>query len=191
MLSDYKCLALNSDYKPLSIYPISLMNPQEALKVVMRGKATVVEEYDRVIQSANHSIRIPKVIAMNTWVDMYAKPKFCRRSIFLRDRFKCQYCGDKFTTDELTFDHLIPRAQGGKTAWDNIVTACASCNALKRDQMPNFSGKKGKAGGGLRPFKMPRQPSSMELMIAGLELLDEDVKEDFKDYLYWMTELDE
>ena len=56
---------------------------------------------------------------------------------FLRDRFTCQYCGER---EELTFDHVIPRSKGGQTTWENVVAACSPCNLRKRDRLPHEAG---------------------------------------------------
>ena len=181
-----KCLVLNANWLPLAVYPLSLITGQEAVKAVYRGRATVAEEWDDVFRSPSREIRVPKVIALNEFVPIAASPKFCRRSILLRDHFKCQYCGERFDSQELTFDHVIPRANGGETRWDNILTACVPCNTAKRSRPANWSGKKGQ---GLRPLKAPRQPTTMELLRAGLEFIDPEVQESFGSWLYWSAEL--
>lgn len=56
--------------------------------------------------------------------------------VFARDRFRCQYCGGRFSISELTRDHVIPRAQGGTTIWENVTTACKDCNHKKADRTP-------------------------------------------------------
>jgi 5-methylcytosine-specific restriction endonuclease McrA len=62
--------------------------------------------------------------------------KFSRLNIYTRDRFTCQYCGAQLLAEDLTFDHVVPRAAGGRTAWDNIVTACVPCNSRKANRTP-------------------------------------------------------
>ena len=71
--------------------------------------------------------------------------------ILLRDEYKCQYCGSEFASEDLTFEHVVPRASGGQTVWENILTACIPCNARKGAQHVNWSARKG-----MRPFKPPR-----------------------------------
>lgn len=105
----------------------------------------------------------------------------------LRDKFSCQYCGEQFSSAELTYDHVIPRSAGGRTVWDNILTCCVACNTKKQAQMPKWNAKKGHP---LRPLKPPRQPTSHELLQAGLEFLDSSIKEDFGSFLYWEQELE-
>lgn len=190
MPQSLRTLVLNSDFRPLSVWPLSFMSPQEAIKTVYRDRAVVVEEWDEVFRSPSIEIRVPKVIALRHYAPVSASPKFCRRSIFLRDRFRCQYCGHKFEAQDLTFDHVIPRAAGGKTEWGNILTACVDCNSAKKDTLPNHSGRKGKRGDLLRPLKQPRQPTTSELLRAGMECMDPVIAEDFASWLHWNVPLD-
>ena len=182
-----KCLILNSDWRPLATYPLSIIPAQDALVTVLRDRATVVDEWEAVFRSPSTTMRVPRVIALRHYAHIAAEPKFCRRSILLRDRFKCQYCGQRFRSEELTFDHVIPRSAGGRTEWTNILTACIACNSRKRNLLPNYSGRKGSDE--LRPLKAPRQPTSQELLRAGLEFLDPAVRADFGGFLYWNAEL--
>lgn len=190
MSAALRTLVLNADYRPLCVWPLSFMTAQEAIKTVYRDRAAVVEEWDAVFRSATKQIRVPKVIALRHYAPIESAPKFCRRSILLRDRFRCQYCGEKFDASDLTFDHVIPRSAGGKTEWTNILTACVAHNSAKRDQMPQYSGRKGKRGTLLRPLKAPRQPTTAELLRAGLECLDPTIKEDFASWLHWNVPLE-
>lgn len=181
-----RTLVLNADFRPLSTWPLSLVTGQEAVKAVFRGRATIVEEWDAVFRSPSMEMYVPKVIALHEYAPVSAAPKFCRRSILLRDGFRCQYCGNQLGSSELTFDHVVPRAMGGRTEWTNILTACVGCNKLKRDRPADWSGRK---GSGLRPLKAPRQPTTMELLRAGLKFLDPEIKESYGDWLYWSSEL--
>ncbi len=181
-----RTLVLNANYLPMAVYPLSLITGQEAVKAVFRGRATVVEEWEEVFRSPSREIRVPRVVALNEFVSVSSAPKFCRRSILLRDRFRCQYCGERFESHDLTFDHVVPRAEKGQTIWTNILSCCVECNKRKRDHPANWSGRK---GGGLRPLKAPRQPTTMELLRAGLEFIDPITKEDFGSWLYWSSEL--
>jgi 5-methylcytosine-specific restriction endonuclease McrA len=182
------CLKLNADYRPLATYPLSLTTVRKAIEGLVKETMDVVEEWGGVFRSPSASYPVPKVVVLRTYAPIYSEPKFCRRSILLRDRFRCQYCGQRFESHELTYDHVIPRAAGGKTEWDNIVSSCLKCNSLKADQLPNYSGRRG-ARGSLRPLKAPRRPSTAELLRAGLEFLPTDLREDFGSFLYWNAEL--
>jgi 5-methylcytosine-specific restriction endonuclease McrA len=185
-------LVLNSDYRPLSTYPLSTKPVRKAVENVVKQKVDIVDDWGLVFRSPSITIPMPRVVVLRTYAPIYGEPKFCRRSIFLRDRFSCQYCGHRFESHELTYDHVIPRAKGGKTVWDNVVAACIPCNALKRDQTANHSGRRGvlRADGRLRPLKDPRQPTSSELLRAGMEFLPLSVRDDFGSWLYWNAELD-
>lgn len=183
-----RTLVLNADFRPLHTFPLSIVTAQEAVLTVCRDRASVVEEWDQVFRSPSTEMRVPKVIALRDYAHVDAQPKFCRRSILLRDRFKCQYCGEQFSPAELTFDHVVPKSAGGQTVWNNILTACIPCNSRKRNTPANFSGRKGVVSE-LRPLKAPRQPTSTELLRSGLQFLDPAVRADFASYLYWNAEL--
>lgn len=179
-------LVLNADYRPLCVYPLSLRPAQKGVGAVVRGKAEAIENWPDLIRSPTIEMFVPKTIVLKKFAHIYATPKFCRRSVLLRDHSSCQYCGETFPASELTFDHVIPRSAGGQTVWDNILMACVACNARKRAQPADWSGRKGK---GLRPLKQPRQPTSMELMKAGMSLIDPVIIETWHDWLYWSAEL--
>lgn len=185
-----KTLVLNADYRPLSTWPLSLITAQEAVSALWRERITVVEEWPNAFfRSPSTTIPVPKIVALREYAPITGDPKFCRRSILLRDRFNCQYCGERYPASDLTYDHVIPRSKGGKTTWTNIVTACLRCNGQKSNNLPNYSGRKGVAGS-LRPLKVPRRPTNSELLAAGLEFLPNDIREDFGSALYWGVELD-
>src|SRR4051794_29424458 len=127
-------LVLNADCRPLSYYPLSLWSWQDAIKAVFLERVNIVSEYDRVVRSPSHELRLPSVVSLKTYVKPARTPAFTRFNVFLRDRFTCQYCG---ADNDLTFDHLVPRSKGGHTTWDNVVTACSSCNLLKGGHLPH------------------------------------------------------
>ena len=134
-----KCpaLVLNADYRPLSYYPLSLWCWQDSVKSVFLDRVTIVSNYDRVIRSPSFNMKLPSVIALKHFVSSQSNPNFTRFNVFLRDKFSCQYCGSGY---ELTFDHLLPRSRGGKTNWDNVVTACSNCNVQKGGRLLSNSG---------------------------------------------------
>lgn len=187
-----RTLVLNADYQPLSTWPLSLIPVENAIHALCRDRVVVVETWDEVFRSPSTEIRAPKVVALKHYAPVFGEPKFCRRNVLLRDRFCCQYCGEKRPSHELTFDHVIPRSRGGRTTWENILTACVDCNSRKGALEPNFSGRRGVAGndGRMRPLKVPRRPTSAELFRLGLELLPDDIREDFGSWLYWSTSLE-
>lgn len=177
----YQTLVLNADCRPLSTWPLSLIPAQDAIHALYRDRVNVIETWDAVFRSPSTEIKIPKVVALRNYVKISASPKFCRRSILLRDRFRCQYCGRQFPSNELTFDHFIPRAHGGTTIWENILTACIDCNTAKSNSHAHAAK--------VKPRSYPRRPTTAELLRAGLEFLSNDIREDFGSWLYWETEL--
>jgi 5-methylcytosine-specific restriction endonuclease McrA len=129
-------LVLNQNYEPLNV-----CNTRRALVLVDGGKAEVLEHAVGHIFTPSRSIPWPSVIRL---VYMIKRPRprvrLTRREIFLRDHYTCQYCGIK--TRDLTIDHVIPRHRGGRHTWENLVSACRSCNhrkggkALEEARMP-------------------------------------------------------
>ena len=129
-------LVLNADYQPLSYFPLSLWNWQEAIKAIFLDRVAVVSHYERSIRSPGFELRLPSVVALKQYIPQDRRPPFTRFNVFLRDRFSCQYCQKPFPANELTFDHLVPRSRGGRTAWTNILTACTRCNLRKGNRLP-------------------------------------------------------
>ena len=175
-------LVLNADFRPLSYFPLSLWPWQEAVKAVFLDRVNIVANYDRTVHSPSFRMRLPSVISLKTYVHTGHRPAFTRFNVFLRDRFSCQYCGDRFPTQELTFDHVIPRSRGGRTTWDNVVSACSDCNLTKSNRLPKESG--------MFPRRRPVQPSTYQLQQHGRAFPPNYLHEGWRDFLYWDTELD-
>lgn len=175
-LSAYPALVLNADYRPLSLYPLSLMGVEDSIRAAFKGTVNVLATYDRVMRSPSTEMKIPSVVALKVYQRPPERPSFTRFNVFLRDRFRCQYCGEKFRGNDLTFDHVIPRCRGGKTEWTNITSACSSCNTDKDDQI-------------IVPRQAPFEPTLGDLMKAAREFPPNHCHETWLDFLYWDTEL--
>ncbi|CAN95762.1 HNH endonuclease [Sorangium cellulosum] len=116
---------------------------QTAVTMSFLGKVEVIEVYDDVIRSPSLSIKAPAVVRLKRpTLGMKRGVKFSRLNVLLRDGFRCQYCGVQKVARELNYDHVIPRVQGGKTVWDNIVASCYACNSAKRGRTPEQAGMK-------------------------------------------------
>ena len=100
------------------------------------------ESYYKV-KGTNYSIALPEVIVSTSFNRLPERQvKYSRQSVFSRDKFTCAYCGKIFKVSDLTVDHIIPRAQGGKTEWDNVIASCFKCNQNKADRTPRQAGLK-------------------------------------------------
>lgn len=93
------------------------------------------------IHTINLQIRVPEIIILALYNEVPKKEVvFSRRNIYKRDRFTCQYCGEQPGSEELTIDHILPRAKGGKSSWENCVLACVECNRAKANRTPAEAG---------------------------------------------------
>ena len=178
----YPALVLNADFRPLSYFPLSLWSWQDSIKAVFLDRVNILNEYDRAIHSPSCEMKLPSVIALKEYVHLDRRPAFTRFNVFLRDRFQCQYCGDDFRSEDLTFDHVRPRSRGGRTCWTNIVTACQSCNLRKGNRMPQECA--------MHPLTPPEQPAAYKLQEHGRGFPPNFLHESWNDYLYWDTELE-
>lgn len=121
----HSVLVLNHNYEPLNI-----CNMKRAIVLVLTGKAEVLEAYERSISTSQQHYDAPSVIRLDYMIRRpRPRVKLCRREIFIRDNYTCQYCGTR--TGDLTIDHVIPRSRGGGHSWENLVSACRVCNHRK------------------------------------------------------------
>jgi len=142
-------LVLNASFEPLHI-----VTWQKAIQLLFQGKVEVIEESDREVKTVRLTIRVPAVLRLLNYVPLTRKKqlvRFSRSNIFVRDQNQCQYCGEKFPKTQLTLDHIVPVVQGGKKGWENIVTACKTCNQKKGGRTPTQAG--------MRLIRKPRQPN--------------------------------
>ncbi len=103
------------------------------------------------------------------------KVKFSRVNVYARDKFSCCYCGAKGQMKDFTFDHVVPRSQGGKTVWENIVTCCKRCNSKKDSRTPQQAG--------MTLLRKPVQPEW--LPAVKIKINQEYCPEAWREYLYW------
>ena len=178
----FPALVLNADFRPLSYFPLSLWSWQDAVKAVFLDRVSVLSEYDTRVRSPSVSMRLPSVIALKDYIPSARRPAFTRFNVFLRDGFGCQYCGDRRPAHDLTFDHVVPRSRGGRTTWENVVTACADCNLRKGSRLPRECA--------MFPRRHPRQPTTWELQDQGRGFPPNYLHQSWRDYLYWDTELE-
>ena len=115
------------------------------------------------------NVRVSAIVSVSATVCI------SRFNVFLRDKFSCQYCGSK---KDLTFDHLLPRAHGGETTWENIVTACSMCNVKKGGKLLKHSG--------MKPKNYPKVPTMADLDKCGRSFPPNFLHESWMDFLYWI-----
>ena len=179
LLNKRAALVLNADYRPLSYYPLSLWCWQDAVKAAYMERVDIVAQYDKFVHSPTIKIKIPSVVVLKDYVKPQKSVAFTRFNLFLRDEFKCQYCGKR---GELTFDHVVPRVQGGRTCWENVVSACAPCNLRKGGRLLSEIG--------LEPHRRPKIPTNKQLQKNGRAFPPNYLHKSWRDFLYWDAELD-
>lgn len=175
----HPALVLNADFRPLSYMPLSLWPWQEAVKAAFLQRVIVIAEYDQVVHSPSLEMRLPSVVVLKDFVRPARTSAFTRFNLFLRDEFTCQYCGTK---GEMTFDHVIPRARGGLTTWENVVASCSPCNLYK--------GSKTLKQAGMALEHAPIRPAPMKLQNNGRKFPPNYLHDSWMDYLYWDAELE-
>jgi len=169
-------LLLNATYEPLRV-----ISWQRAIRLLTLGKVEVLEETDREIRSVSFVIRLPSVVRLLRMIRPRRQPlKFSRQNIYLRDNFRCQYCGSRVSSQDLNLDHVIPRSLGGKTSWENIVTCCVPCNVRKGGSAPEAVGMRLIS----RPVKPDRLPG------LAITIRWHNAPDSWRDYLYWNAELE-
>jgi 5-methylcytosine-specific restriction endonuclease McrA len=139
------------------------------------------DEYDW-IHTVRFAIAVPRIIRLLGYDKLPRQDvKFNRRNIYARDSNRCQYCGKKFSTTELSLDHVLPKSQGGKTTWDNIVCCCVKCNVKKGGRTP----EQAHMHLIVKPTKPKRSP------VINIRLADERYSswKQFLDNAYWTVEL--
>lgn len=168
-------LVLDQGYQPHRI-----VSWQRAVTMLFAGKVEVVEEYDENIRSVSITIKMPAVVRLLRRIGGRNRPvKFSRINVMTRDKFKCQYCGRKLPMSKLSYDHVMPRCQGGKTTWENIVTACYPCNDRKASSTPEQAG--------MRLLSKPYRPKSLPFMAFCVST--DSIPDAWATWIYWQGSL--
>ena len=137
---------------------------------------------DDWVSTVNFYIAVPRIIRLLSYDRLPRNEvKFNRRNIYARDHNRCQYCGKKYRTSELSLDHIIPRALGGQADWANIVCACTSCNAKKGGRTPHQAN--------MKLIKKPARPKRNPLIHVHLNHQRYKSWKQFLDHAYWSVEL--
>ena len=188
-----------------SFYAVQITSWQRALSLVYLDHASVVDEDYKTysfddwrnlstmieshpagfINTPKFKIAIPEVIALKLYDRLPTTDvKFTRRNIYEHYGYRCCYCGKKFASHELNLEHVVPKSRGGKTGWENIVTACVPCNLRKADKMPLEAGMKLL----LKPSK-PKWRGNVSLILQSPVKMRASWQR-FIDTMYWNQELE-
>lgn len=197
-------LVLNADWTPLRVVPW-----ERAVTLLLEDKVSLVEAYaGRFIRSPSVGLPHPAVVVLRRYQAFRTRVRFNRQNVLARDSYTCQYCGvrpnrpsGKPDLAELTLDHVVPRARSidgrvrlgdgqvvSVTCWDNVVTACVSCNARKADRTPVEA---------RMPLRTrPRSPNGLDLV--WMAVLQVDIPDEWREWLpdgspwrdYWTAELE-
>ncbi len=133
-----KVLLLNADYTPLGV-----ISGKKAVKLMAKGKVEIVTATKVVIFNMERTVKflLPKILRLIKFIRALWKSKvpFNKRHILLRDDYTCAYCG-KRATSHMSIDHILPKAKGGKSTFENVVTSCVPCNQKKDNRTPSQAG---------------------------------------------------
>ena len=200
-------LLLNADYTPLKI-----VSWERAIVLLLEKKVSMVANYaDRIIHTgtADRVFEWPAVVALKKYSKIRMKVRFNRANVLARDGYQCLYCGNKPVTgagnprlDDLTIDHVVPRAHAVKgyvnhlktkqlipvTCWENVVSACSDCNGRKADRTPKQAG--------MTLLHFPHKPTPWDAV--RISVRKAHIPDEWKDYLpvdsgwrgFWDDELD-
>lgn len=147
-----------------------------------RSRAEFPADDDEFVRTVSCHIRVPRIIRLLAYDRLPRQMvKLNRRNIFARDENRCQYCGRRYPTSELSLDHVVPRSQGGQSTWTNLVCACVSCNVKKGGRRPE------EASMSLR--KRPVRPQRSPVIHLKLGNPKYQSWKTFLDNAYWDVEL--
>jgi 5-methylcytosine-specific restriction endonuclease McrA len=171
----------------VSYQPVARVEWETAIVWALEKIVEVVDEYpDKSINTVNWSVKMPSIVRFVKAIHRKKAIKFSRHNVYARDKGRCQYCNCKTQRHYFTYDHVLPRAQGGKTSWENVVVACVPCNQRKGGRTPE------QAGMHLRSH--PVKPKSLPNTLSSSMMYHPSMPDSWKDWLrsatYWDGSLD-
>lgn len=200
IMTKQRCLVLNKSWTPIKTIPLRravIMLFSEHNDGTPKARVIEPESYqaftwedwskmkplatDEAIQAANIRFKVPEIILLSRY-NKLPKPKvhFSRRNLYKRDEMTCQYCGKQPGSAELNIDHVIPRAQGGQSSWENCVLSCIPCNSKKANRQPHECG--------MKLLKTPKKPKMDMFKLDELS----DIPDSWNAFIseaYWSVEM--
>lgn len=165
-------LLLNADGAPVNFLPLSVIDWQEAIRYMVLEKASVLAWHDNwIVRSARWETQVPSILMLHDYMKPKTTVRFSKANVFLRDGYRCAYCGVDLHKKDCTLDHVLPVSRGGKTTFENTVTSCGPCNANKGNNHKILPG-----------FK-PHKPDFYELVNKRKKLPFQVRHESWRDYL--------
>jgi 5-methylcytosine-specific restriction endonuclease McrA len=171
-------LVLNIAETPVAVVPY-----RRVLSRVCNNLAVVKRHYENTLIRSSGGIEmpIPSVVQCikTNYIPKFTKVlPFNRKNLYIRDRGCCAYCEKKLSLNSMTFDHVIPRAQGGFTCWTNVVLACFKCNSKKGARHPNqYKWPK------IKPYA-PRLSQAAPVQLVN-KIASDIIEKTWEDYIYW------
>ncbi len=154
----------------------------ESWRDLSKYRAKYEREHHEWIRCVRFELAVPRIVRLLGYDRLPRREvKFTRRNIYARDRSRCQYCGRKFPTSELSLDHVVPRSRGGITDWGNIVCCCVTCNVRKGGRTPREAH--------MRLIVEPRKPKRSPVVTIRLTSEKYASWKQFLDAAYWNVEL--
>jgi 5-methylcytosine-specific restriction endonuclease McrA len=172
----------------ISYQPVARVSWRRAMTLLWEGKVEVVEEYaDWSVRSVTLELKVPAVVRFLRAVRNRKKAvKFSRENVYARDRGRCQYCVRAVPRHEFTYDHVVPRAQGGQTRWENVVVCCTPCNQKKGGRTPAQAGMRLE----MTPVRPKSLPGTMRLTFTWRTDMPAPWRQWLQSFAYWSAELD-
>ena len=181
MSTEAQVLALATSYEP-----IGRCSWRRAVTLWYGGKVAIEAEYDEEVHSVTFSMKTPAVIRfLRGPARARSRVRMSRENLILRDEGRCQYCGRRVSRGQMTLDHVVPRAQGGLTTWENTVTCCVQCNAKKAARTPEQAG--------MRLRQKPARPTRVAdvwTLTMDRDQVPPSWRQFLADWGYWRGELD-
>jgi len=148
----------------------------------LKRRTGLADENTEWVRTVSREIEVPRIIRL-TFYDRFPRLHVTlnRRNMFARDENRCQYCGRRFSTSELSLDHIMPLSLGGRTSWTNVVCACTACNKRKGGRTPEQVG--------MRLIRKPFRPRHNPLIKLKLRRRKYLSWKHFLNDAYWSVEL--